>query len=475
MVRRWLGTVSVLVLALWITLPSGALASGSLPKAVSTGAVSLFDPGTVNPFANASEVSATKDGGYVVAGSVTGPQVGWVAKFSASGQLQWQHQYGCAESELLSVQPTAGGGYIASGGSQGCNIDCTSGGFNNLPCGWVLKIDASGTPVWQRFFVGAFGAGAFQVRQTSDGGYIVVGSTNNQAAKSFGWVAKLDGDGSAVWQRKIGAGTLAIANSVAQTTDGGYVIGGVSRTGLHAVTVKLDAAGSVMWAKQYDGGVSSEVESVAAIPGGGAVAAGRYSTVIGDQTYVGALLMKLDPSGSIVWQKLYYGSGQCSRFACYTGGSYAAAVRVTSSGGYVISGAANVTLVSPQIPDIGGWLAETEPDGNIVWQSFFAQLNRATGLPYGGSFSGIAQAADGGFVAVGSDDKFNDSSNIVIVKTSPSGNITGCSLLSTALLATVDAGLSAVTVSGTPTSVTNPGVPVSSTSHRGGLTLHKDC
>jgi hypothetical protein len=437
--------------------------------------MSLVDPAAVNPAADASEISATSDGGYVVAGSVTGPRVGWIAKFSSSGQLQWQQEYGCAGSELLSVQPTTDGGYIASGGSQGCKVDCRSGDFNDLPCGWLLKVGASGTPEWQRFFVGAFGAGASQVRQTSDGGYVVAGSTSNRAGTSFGWVAHLDADGAAVWQRQISDGTLAMADTVAQTTDGGYVIGGTDRTGIRAAVVKLDAAGHVEWATQYNGGVSSEIDSLLATPGGGSVATGRYSAVINHQSHVGVLLMKLEPSGAIMWQKLYYGSGRCSPIACFTGGSYAAAVGATAAGGYAISGAADVTLVRPHVPDIGGWQAETDSRGNIVEQSFFAQIDHATGLPYGGSFSGIAQTSDRGFVAAGSDDRYNNSNNIVIVKTNPNGRIPGCSLLSPALLVSVNAGLSAVMTSAAGSTVVNPGRATSRASPPGGLTLHKDC
>jgi hypothetical protein len=85
------------------------------------------------------------------------------------------------------------------------------------------------------------------------------------------------------------------------------------------------------------------------------VFAGADATEIAGQTTYDAALMKLDPSGTILWQKHSDGGGRCNTNACY-GRNEARAVRPTAEDGYVFAGYAQFQLVNPPVPNtLHGW------------------------------------------------------------------------------------------------------------------------
>lgn len=444
----------------------------------SSGIVAFVDPASVSPAAFGADISGTSDGGYVVAGSVgVNHHDGWVGKLAASGRLQWQHQFGCGASNLLSVEQTADGGYILAGGSEGCAPACASGGFGNLDCAWVVKLSAAGKLEWQKVFPGTFQASADQIRQTSDGGYIVAGSTYDGSGTTYAWVAKLDAGGTAQWQRQIGSAAFASAQAVQQTSDGGYIVAGSSGVigSSSALVVKLDARGNPQWQKGYGVGYEDFAKSIAQTPDGGYVVAGTDATQAGGTGYDDAFLMKLDPSGTIVWQKRYNGQGRCTDNACYDGGSDARAVRPTADGGYILAGLAAFHLVNPPVPASTSWLVKTDARGNIVWQRVFYQVNPATGLPYSGAFYGLSQTSDGGFVAAGYNDRYHVSDNVWVVKTTAAGNIPGCPVARPSLLTALNAGLSASALRFPVSTAPVAGATVTGKTIAGGLTAHQVC
>lgn len=446
------------------------------------GVVAFVDPRAVSPSAFGADVFGTSDGGYVIAGTVgINNHNGWVGKVAASGQLQWQHQFGCGASNLLSVEQTADGGYILAGGmNNGCTPACPGG----LSCAWVVKLSSAGNLAWQRFYPGAFQAAADQVRQTSDGGYVVAGSTFDGAATTYAWVAKLDANGAAQWQRQIGAaGThaFAAAQTVQQTADGGYIVGG--STGVignsSALVVKLDASGNVQWQQGYGVGYEEYAKSIAQTADGGYIVAGEDATKVSGGRY-DALLMKLDPSGAILWQKHYTGAGRCNVFACYNqgGGSEAHALRPTADGGYVLAGYTDFRLNkigAMGATGVGSWLVKTDSRGNVVWQTVFVQLNAMTGRPYAGDFYGVGQTSDGGFVAAGYNDKYNTSDNVWVVKTDANGNIPGCRVAHPALVTALNAALIASPLALPASTDSAAGAAATGQALAGGLTAHTVC
>jgi hypothetical protein len=169
-----------------------------------------------------------------------------MAKLDASGNLTWNMGYnndidGETEglSNILSIQQTTDGGYIAAGWSQANGQTYVS----------LLKLDSSGNITWQNYYTqGSSNIGDGSVRQTSDGGYIVMGAINRDV-RNFSTplgilLLKLDGSGDLQWQwRYNDPGLQTISGASIQTTsDGGFVI---AATAASAALLKLDSSGNI--------------------------------------------------------------------------------------------------------------------------------------------------------------------------------------------------------------------------------------
>jgi len=201
-----------------------------------------------------SDVRQTTDGGFIAVGIVatldpTGSGI-WVLKLDNNGNVLWQKVYRYPEGtdytfSLLSIEPVlspADGGYVLTSGLRHSLIDSDA---------LVLRIDGNGQLLWQKTYGGSEVDEVTAIRQTLDGGYIMVGQTS-----SFNvdwrdvWVLKLDPDGNVGWQKTYGNTGPDSGYSIRQTSDGGYIVGGVTKgpeaTSFYdGLVLKLDANGSI--------------------------------------------------------------------------------------------------------------------------------------------------------------------------------------------------------------------------------------
>ena len=276
----------------------------------------------------------------------------WVVKLDPLGTIIWENALGGPLHEgARSIQQTNDGGYIVCGWSAstlGPGSDVTfNHGLNDV---WVVKLDASGELEWQRSLGGSQYDDAFDVKQTADGGYIVAGLTKSNDGDASGhhgdydfWVVKLDATGTPVWQNTLGGTGAEIAESIIQTSDGGYMVVGSTTSN--------------------DGDVS------------------------GNQGQEDYWVVQLDALGELVWQKTLGGTGR--ELYCTT-------VQETSPGVFVVSGASNSTDgdVSAGNGNYDVWLVQVTGSGSIVWETSF-----------GGSSSEACNDAqmtdDGGFILAG--------------------------------------------------------------------------
>ena len=142
----------------------------------------------------AESVQQTREGGYIVAGSTESFGAGkddvWVLKLRPDGTIDWQKTYGGEKDEVVySVQQTSDGGYIVAGGTESFGA-----GDSDV---WVLKLRPDGGIEWQKAYGGTSSDWASSVQQTSDGGYVVAGGTKSfGAGKADVWVLKLRVDGT---------------------------------------------------------------------------------------------------------------------------------------------------------------------------------------------------------------------------------------------------------------------------------------
>ena len=240
----------------------------------------------------ADSAQPTSDGGYIVAGSrrslAANDDDFWVAKLDAGGNTTWQRTYGGVGTDYArAVHPTADGGYIVAGITSG------SFGVSEFPGAWVLRLDASGNVIWQKFY-GQLDRG-FSLQTTPDGGYILASGAGGIA------ILKLDAAGNITWRKTYGGPFGDWPNSVQPTADGGYIVAGrTSSLGdlSGAWMLKLDAGGNVTWQTTYGGGsVEAELFSARPTTDGGYIGAGRIRGPGG--TLYRALVLKLAANGAI--------------------------------------------------------------------------------------------------------------------------------------------------------------------------------
>jgi len=216
------------------------------------------------------------DGGYVIVGytssyGVDGTDV-WLFKTDSQGVIQWSGFFGGPELDAgLSVAPAPDGGLILTGYT-------TSSGAGNKDV-WLIKTSAGGQMEWNRTFGGFYEDSGRSVRPTADGGYILAGYTLSYIpGNSWAWLIKTDPSGSVSWDRFFGGDKADQGNSVLQTSEGGFIVCGSTNTfgaGSRDVwLVKTDATGSIQWDLTFGGADWDEGHAVLVAPDGGFFAAG---------------------------------------------------------------------------------------------------------------------------------------------------------------------------------------------------------
>ena len=208
--------------------------------------------------------------------------------------------------------------------------------FVLLVFGFVVSVEASLT-TWSRTYGGENVDSAESVIQTSDGGYTIVGCTESfgDGLRSF-WLVKTDSYGIGGWTRTYGGERLDVAYSVVETSDGGYAIAGLTYSfGAGSADfwlVKTDATGNMQWSQSYGGEGDDRAESLIESTDGGFVLAGVKDAVRHqwDGHPIGGnfLLVKTDASGSMEWNRTYGGDSV----------AWAHSMVQTSDGGYAIAG-----------------------------------------------------------------------------------------------------------------------------------------
>ena len=119
--------------------------------------------------------------------------------------------------DLYSIQQTSDGGYIVAGETHSFGDE-----YGDI---WVIKLDSSGNISWQKTYGGSNHDYANSIQQTSDGGYVVVGYIIPEIEARLG-VLKLDSNGDILWQKTYQAGGNSVGGYLQQTEDGGYILTG---------------------------------------------------------------------------------------------------------------------------------------------------------------------------------------------------------------------------------------------------------
>ncbi|QNF32138.1 T9SS type A sorting domain-containing protein [Adhaeribacter swui] len=280
----------------------------------------------------------TKDGGYILFGYSSSGLSGdksqasngnydyWVVKLKADGSKEWDRTYGGNNQDIaFSIQQTSNGGYVLAGYSDSNISGDKSQDGKGSEDYWVIKIKANGSKEWDRTFGGNSQDALASVKQTSDGGYILGGSsysgvsgdkTQSSRGNNDYWVVKLKADGTKEWDRTIGGNSDDNLSSVQQTNDGTYILGGSSYSGIsgnktHSSKggndywiVKLNTNGSYAWDKTIGGNSDDYLTYLQQTNDGNYIMGGySYSNKSGDKSQPNKnswdyWIVKVDNSGT---------------------------------------------------------------------------------------------------------------------------------------------------------------------------------
>ena len=200
------------------------------------------------------------------------------------------------------VQQTLDKGYIITGSTS-------SYGMGNTDL-FLLKLDSMGQHRFQNTFGNANNDIGKAIIQLVDSSYVMVGYTNSIGFGGYDiFLVKADKYGQLLWQKTIGGTDWDFANSLQQTTDGGFIIAGSTFSygygNEDGYVVKTDANGNTQWNKTFGGMEDDEFKSVIQTTDGGYALCGStksYTDINGD-----AWVFKLNNLGDSVWSKTYGG------------------------------------------------------------------------------------------------------------------------------------------------------------------------
>jgi uncharacterized membrane protein/TolB-like protein len=378
----------------------------------------------------------------------------------------WAKAYGSTlNDEALSIQRTKDGGFIVAGYMtiSGTNTDV-----------WVLKLDPDGNIQWQKVFGGPFADVAYEVKESSDGSFIVAGSsvTSVPTTQRNGFIAKLDSNGNFVWSLTYGGTDHDEFRSSTISQEGGteyIIVTGYTRSfgsgGEDAWILKINSSdGSIVWQKRYGTSNDDRFQRVITSSYSGSISYVFAGRTFSSSTNFDFWVMITDENGNIQMSKKYYypplspgdefawdiketpdgafvvvdlaqryiGSGGRDIWILKIGkdngeiiwqkafgGQYddeARSAVVEENGDILLAGTANSLVSSSGTYDI--WILRLDKDGNLKWQKVF-------GLPGSNAdlASSICLSDDGNFVVAGYTTTSGGGNDIFVMKITPDGYI----------------------------------------------------
>ena len=322
---------------------------------------------------------------------------------SIAQDILWERSYGGKHAEyLFDAILTADYGFILAGSSisnkNGNKSEANKGDLDY----WIWKMDEKGTPEWQKSFGGTGVDILYSVKNTNDGGFILAGTSSSNKSEdkkddSKGqedfWVIKLDAKGKELWQRTIGGTSQEKLLSVAQTKDGGFVLGGSSSSNktladskgkldefgkaenskgsLDYWVVKLDIDGKVEWNKTIGGKYVDELKSIEQTEDEGYILGGySNSPVSGDKAEANVgqgdyWVVKLNKNGLIQWQRTLGGDKDDNLFA----------LTQTKDKGFIVGGSSNSSATDTKNKTSKNgtdfWIVKLDEIGNVQWQETY--------------------------------------------------------------------------------------------------------
>ncbi|MEM0232371.1 MAG: hypothetical protein QXG78_04640, partial [Candidatus Methanomethyliaceae archaeon] len=351
----------------------------------------------------------TFDGGYIITGNTQSQGAGgrdaFIIKLDYSGNITWAKTIGGGmDDSFYSGQQTLDGGYIAVGYTRSFGA-----GVRDI---FIVKLSSIGNISWAKAIGGTNSDYGNFIKQTSDGGYILIANTASYGAGGYDiLVIKLDNNGNISWAKTIGGANNDYGYSIQPTSDGGYILTGHTYivNNRDILVVKLNGSGDISWAKTMGGSGDDTSFSIHETFDNGYIILGYTSSYgVGNRDII---IIKLDSSGNISWAKTIGGIND----------DYGNFIQQTSDGGYII-------LAATTSYGAGGYdilVIKLDNNGNISWAKTIGGANNDNTYN-----NGLYQTSDGGYIIAGYTYSYGTNGDIFIIKLDSNGNCGNCNLIS---------------------------------------------
>jgi hypothetical protein len=326
-----------------------------------------------------NSVRQTADGGYIVVGYTNSYGAGgedvYLIRTDPAGDTLWTRTYGGPGSDNgWDVLETADGGFVVVGFTNSFGA-----GGDDI---YMIATDAWGDTLWTRTFGGPGGELAWAMHRADDGGYVIAGQTNSYGSGDWDvFLVRTDAGGDTVWTRTLGGPGIDRVFATDRTSDGGSVFAGITTSKgpgeIAAYLVRTDSDGFLVWDRTYGDAGRDIGHGVNAVPDGGFLLVGYTNSFGHGENDI--YLVRTDASGDVVWTGEIGGPGD-DRAMMATG---------TPEGGYAIAGYSS---------EPGGYwdatVTRVTSEGEVVW------IEKVAASP-GADRGVMVQATSDGFVSTG--------------------------------------------------------------------------
>jgi hypothetical protein len=351
-----------------------------------------------------SSVQQTSDGGYILLGSTKSFGKGefdfYLIKTNEYGEKLWSKTFGGGLDDFgESVRQTLDGGYIL----LGTTYSFAEGKIDM----YLIKTDEKGNEMWSKAYGGPGRQRGYCVQRASDGGYILLGDTS----KPFGeggcdmFLVKTDSSGVEQWNNSFDGNVYDYGYSVQEAFDDGYMLLGYSeklnRVGSNLFLIKANERGRKKWNMSLKGTSSYYGYSIDKTNDNGYILIGSTYLENIEQVY----LLKIDKNGKKLWSKMFVRNGR----------ELGRSVQQTADGGYILLANTYSSGYSSASNSFDIYLIKTDDNGKKIWSKVFWESGDDEGYS-------VQQTSDGGYILVGYTKSFGDSNgDIYLIKTDAKG------------------------------------------------------
>jgi hypothetical protein len=251
----------------------------------------------------------------------------WLVKIDSNGQVIWSKNYGGSSREGVGDIITVDDGYIIAGVSSSDDHDLP--GNNGYEDSWVFKVDKDGALLWSKNYGGSLDDILGGIKKTSDGGFVLVGSTASNDGDVIvnkgeydAWILKIDENGEILWSKTYGGTKSDGFGSVYEFSDGSFLLSGSSTSSDFDVPgnkgesdvwiLKINRQGDILKNYTYGGSGGESASFLLEIDGSQFLFGGSTDSEDGDINYNRGgrdyWLLNTDQEGKLIWSKTYGGS-----------------------------------------------------------------------------------------------------------------------------------------------------------------------